>query len=243
MKTTIRTGLFETNSSSMHSITIMKQGGGYDRPSRGVYIDNGELRIWDDGEICHERAPFRILCSMFEKAEYYIASIIAPLQDACQFDEVERMLDELNAILHKYCPEFDHFRFPSKEVPAYVDADGNAYPYTACHYVLDEEHPYGAYYVEMDGKRIPVTRDDYESCDIEDMGYVDHQSAALLKRFFEHTGVSLEDFLTDRKYLVIIDGDERCDWKKYKNAGIVNTDGIDKEFPYDFDIDNNMEED
>ena len=41
-------------------------------------------------------------------------------------------------------------------------------------------------------------------------GYVDHQSKGLLQDFLEKEGISLSEFLINKKYVVIIDGDEYC---------------------------------
>ena len=42
-------------------------------------------------------------------------------------------------------------------------------------------------------------------------------------------GITLEEFLTNKKYAVICDGDEYCIWEDLKEKGIINTDAIEKE--------------
>ena len=42
-------------------------------------------------------------------------------------------------------------------------------------------------------------------------------------------GVSLEDFLTDRRYMVVVDGDEYCVWDSLKKSGMINTNMIKEE--------------
>lgn len=243
MKTVIRNGIFETNSSSMHSITIMKQGGPYEKPDDEVYIHNGELSVWSENDMAYGRGPFRILYSMFDKALYYIASMIAPVDGCGDEEKADQMLDELYAILRKYCPDFDHFRFDKEEIAGFHDEEGNLYSRRVCRFSYDDEHPDGFYYTEKDGRRIPVTKDEEYCFEVDDLGYVDHQSAALLREFFKNTGVSLEEFLTDTKYMVVIDGDEYKYWERYKKAGVINTGAIDREFPRDFPVDQDMDED
>ena len=36
----------------------------------------------------------------------------------------------------------------------------------------------------------------------------------------------LEEFLTNRRYIVIVDGDEYCVWDHVKNTGLLDTDMI-----------------
>ena len=42
-------------------------------------------------------------------------------------------------------------------------------------------------------------------------------------------GITLEEFLTNKKYAVVCDGDEYCIWEDLKKKGIINTDAIEKE--------------
>ena len=44
-------------------------------------------------------------------------------------------------------------------------------------------------------------------------------------------GITLEEFLTKKKYIVVIDGDEYCEFQNMKNAGIINMDNIEKQYP------------
>ncbi len=51
-------------------------------------------------------------------------------------------------------------------------------------------------------------------------GSIDHQSMGLLQGFLERQNISLEEFLKDPRYVVIIDGDEYCAWQKMFDAGL-----------------------
>ena len=58
-------------------------------------------------------------------------------------------------------------------------------------------------------------------------GYVDED---ILTPFLNDEGISLREFLTNKKYVIIVDGDEYCIWDSMKNAGIINMDEIEKEY-------------
>ena len=53
----------------------------------------------------------------------------------------------------------------------------------------------------------------------------------ILSGFLEHEGISLEEYLINKKYVVIQDGDEYCYWDNMKQTGLVNMDMIDHEYP------------
>lgn len=53
----------------------------------------------------------------------------------------------------------------------------------------------------------------------------------ILGGFLERENISLEEYLTNKKYVVIQDGDETCYWNAMKKTGLVNMDIIDYEYP------------
>ena len=61
-------------------------------------------------------------------------------------------------------------------------------------------------------------------------GYVDED---MLSDFLEKGNISLEEYLTNKKYVVIQDGDEYGYWDDIKNAGLINLNAIDYEYPVD----------
>lgn len=72
----IRRGVFETNSSSMHSLVIKKSGKvltGEEILKDTCVWENGDYHVYDD-DIEYGRSPFRILTSPTEKFLYLIAS-------------------------------------------------------------------------------------------------------------------------------------------------------------------------
>ena len=61
-------------------------------------------------------------------------------------------------------------------------------------------------------------------------GDVDHQSYGTLKNFLEDKKISLQEFLTCRKYIVICDGDERDVWGTLKETRLINEAEIIEEY-------------
>lgn len=53
-------------------------------------------------------------------------------------------------------------------------------------------------------------------------GYVDHQSNGLLQDFLEKRNISLEDFIFNDRYIVVIDGDEYHVFDTMVEAGLIN---------------------
>ena len=165
----IRKGVFETNSSSMHSIaintgvdkdTVLEEKEDYE----GFYVEpNGVVRFYNCQLLEFDRYPFQILTTFAEKIRYAIASI--------------GHIEEIEAIVKEYYPNFDHFEFPVHY------SDGEAY-----------------------------------------CGSVDHQSSGVLKDFLSTSGVTLKEFLTNEKYMVIVDGDEYCEFDKLASHHIINPD-------------------
>ena len=47
---------------------------------------------------------------------------------------------------------------------------------------------------------------------------------SYVQRWLSEQGISMEEFLTNNKYIVICDGDEYCIWEQMKDAGIISKD-------------------
>ncbi|MDY6354343.1 MAG: hypothetical protein SPL66_06020 [Lachnospiraceae bacterium] len=56
---------------------------------------------------------------------------------------------------------------------------------------------------------------------IPDYGSVDHQSRGLLERFLQEKNISIEEFLTNRQYIIAIDGDEYCVLDEWLHYGLL----------------------
>lgn len=58
-------------------------------------------------------------------------------------------------------------------------------------------------------------------------GYVDDD---ILSGFLEENQITLEEFLANKKYVIIVDGDEYCIWNSLKESGLVDLNQIEKEY-------------
>ena len=160
MKLTIRNGMFETNSSSMHSIVICKDGGKYSDEELKHPIYEGELYLYNN-EARFGRSPFELLTTWDRKVAFALASL-------CDATNAKAFIPELEDIIAK----------------------NNPY----CH-ALNLEYIHDNYY-----------------------GYVDHQSVGLLSQFLKEEHITLEDFIFNSKYIVVIDGDEYCVFNAVKGT-------------------------
>lgn len=170
----IRRNVFETNSSSSHSLVIMTDNEHYTREeiNKDFYMTDGIVRLWESS-LEFYRSPFDMLVTFKDKLRYAIASSNGNLVDECR------------EICKKYVDGFTDFEFDTKdyvwnsEVNDYVEAD--------------EPIPnYGG-------------TDDYQ-----------------IEGWLKYYNVSLEEFLTNKKYIVVVDGDEYCVWSNIKDSGLVD---------------------
>ena len=233
MKRQIRRSVFETNSSSMHSLTVMKRDEKY-TPEEIL----GEIYLYNDSETGEEhcvwkpwshdmefgRSPFRSLGTFVDKWLYACASLVHDYNDDTY--------KELVALSLKYIPGLKKINLPMESG---CIADKN-----------DDEHKSDDYYKQY-GKTEEELQE-YLSQKEKDWGfevnywksfgwwhydkpftgYVDED---ILTGFLEKEGISLEEYLTNKKYVVIQDGDEYCYWDDMKKTGLVNMDIIDHEYP------------
>lgn len=78
MRIKIRKGVFETNSSSMHSLVVKKENEYYtqeEMTGRMYLDDNGVWKIWSDDDLHFGREPFQCLGDFSKKVKYAIASL------------------------------------------------------------------------------------------------------------------------------------------------------------------------
>lgn len=171
----IRRNVFETNSSSSHSLVITTDDEHYTREeiNKDFYMtEKGIVRLWESS-LEFYRSPFDMLATFKDKLRYAIASSNGNLVDQCR------------ELCQKYVDGFVDFEFDTKD------------------YVWDSEVKD---YVEAD-EPIP----NYGGTD-------DYQIEGWLKYY----NVSLEEFLTNKKYIVVVDGDEYCVWSNIKDSGLVD---------------------
>ena len=170
----IRRNVFETNSSSSHSLVITTDNEHYTREeiNKDFYMTDGIVRLWESS-LEFYRSPFDMLVTFRDKLRYAIASSNGNLVNQCR------------ELCQKYVDGFVDFKFDK------ID------------YVWDSEVED---YVETDD---PIPN--YGGTD-------DYQIEGWLK----HYNISLEEFLTNKRYIVVVDGDEYCVWSNIKNSGLVD---------------------
>ena len=175
----IRRNVFETNSSSSHSLVITTDNEHYSREeiNKNFYVTKkGIVRLWESS-LEFYRSPFDMLVTFKDKLRYAIASSNGNLVDECR------------EICKKYVDGFIDFEFDTKD------------------YVWDSEVKD---YVETN-EPIP----NYGGTD-------DYQIEGWLKSY----NVSLEEFLTNKRYIVVVDGDEYQIFDHIKKSGLFDTSKI-----------------
>lgn len=177
MKRQIRRNVFETNSSSMHSLVIKKSSGYYteDELRKHLWLmKNNFWEIWREDDLEFGRFPFKCLETFEGKVRYAIASLCGYRKNAAEiFKEIEKIVLEV--------------------IPECVG--------------------------------IELPKDNWN--DEVSYGYVDED---ILSPFLKAENISLKEFLTNKKYVVIVDGDEYCIWDSLKDSGLVNVNEIEKEY-------------
>ena len=237
MRRQIRCGVFESNSSSQHSICIMKNDCYYtsDEIARDFYLcrdkETGEKDcVWDiwDYDMEFGRSPFRALGNFHDKWLYACASLVHEYND--------ETYKELVKLALKYVPGL-------KKIKVHMIHDS----------IADKSHPKNkdSYYAQEHGKtkdefneylkqkekdwdigaiKYWVTDDGYFHYKKPYTGYVDEN---MLGGFLEKENITLEEYLTNKRYVVVQDGDEYCEFAKFKKTGLINLDMIDHEYPRD----------
>ena len=186
MKRQIRNGVFETNSSSMHSLVIRKSNEYYTNEElhENLWLSDGKWEIWKDDRLTFGRYPFNCLCTFESKVRYAIASLCGYRRDAAEkFEEIKNLVLEI-------IPDCRSIELPTVYLYG-EDEDGEDDEEVVCY------------------------------------GYVDED---ILSSFLENENISLKEFLTNKKYVVIVDGDEYCIWKSLKESGLVDANEIEKEY-------------
>lgn len=178
----IRSSVFETNSSSSHSLVIKKQSEYYSEQEllTGMWFhDNNTIEIWDEDDLHFGRTPFRVLETFYGKMRYAIASMCAYAA------EPQTVFEEISELVFDIIPGCTDIILPT------------------------------VYYWH----------------DREEKTYYGHVDENILTPFLEKNNISLREFLTNKRYVVIVDGDEYCIWDDLKNSGLVNQNEIESEFP------------
>lgn len=222
MKRQIRRGCFESNSSSQHSLVVMKKNDHYTVQEilKGLYIQKDG--VWDVCELDFGRAPFRALGTFKMKWLYACASLVEEYNDDAY--------KELEALAFKYVPGLKRIELPmtttciiNKDLEENKDYEYGKTEEELNKYLEQKEKNWGIETIEY--------WEDRHGNFCFSIPYTGQTDEPFLQRFLEHEKLSLEEYLTNRKYVIIQDGDEYCYWQDMKNAGLVNSDAIDHEYP------------
>lgn len=233
MKRQIRQGVFETNSSSMHSLVVMKNSETYspEEISNEYYLfsdyKTGEKEcVWAiyDYELKFGRSPFRALGTFQNKWLYACASLVSDYND-----EVYRQLESLAL---KYVPGLKRIELPMV-TDSFADKDDES----------NSDSNYAEEYGKTEDELVEYLTQKGKDWDIEltywksggywcferpFTGYVDEN---ILTEFLQKNNIGIEEFLTNKRYVVIQDGDESCYWQAIKDTGLINMSVIDYEYP------------
>lgn len=93
----VRRNVFETNSSSMHSLVITKQARKYTDKELALGYDpeyHKTFDLWgwkDEDDMYYERSPFQILSTPLEKLQYYCAYTLGTWRDKPAKKDIDRI--------------------------------------------------------------------------------------------------------------------------------------------------------
>ena len=227
----IRRSCFETNSSSQHSIVVTTNDchvtakeltGRDDYNPEYVYVNShGAIDLHEvrDG---YGRYPFQILSTFEDKLQYALCEYLgSKYVDDPDYDEI---FEEFENITKEVIPEFTHFSIATRDEDVWLTQDGDMIPHKFLIYDgWDEENQREIYtYKDKEGNIHHAIFDEENYLEAPDIGQIDHQSAGMLKNFLKDRGISLKEFLTNKKYVIIVDGDEYCALDKLVYSGLFN---------------------
>lgn len=235
MKRQIRRNVFETNSSSMHSLTVMKRNDKYtpEEIMEDIWLSNdketGEKNcvwnIWNDSDLEFGRSPFRVLATFKEKWLYACASLVHDYNDNTYKELVDFAL--------KYVPNLKRINLP-KDSGSFANKDNEE----------NKDSEYCQKYGKTEDELVEYLMQKEKDWDMEieywetpsgywhyDRPYTGYVDENILSGFLKKEGITLEEYLINKKYVVIQDGDEYCYWDDMKKAGLINMDVIDYEYP------------
>lgn len=233
MKRQIRRGVFETNSSSQHSLCIMKKSEHYTSEEilEDFYLwsdeetgDNSVWNVWDI-DLVFGRSPFRALGTFKDKWLYACASLVRSYNDDTYKELVALALKYVSGLkkikmpmITESCADKDDKEHKDDE---YFQKYGKTED-ELVEYLMEKEEDWGMeinYWKSSSG---------YWHYDRPSTGYVDEN---VLSGFLEKESITLEEYLTNKKYVVIQDGDEYGYFGDMKRSGLINLDAIDHEYP------------
>ena len=260
MKYQIRKSVWESNSSSMHTLVVTKKNNNIRMTQEEIrdefYLNKEwykerhkddekeivEIDPWDND---YGRSPFTVLSSFRDKLSYAIAEYCGNNYSRIEsYIKSEKVFNDVfNPLLINLigCDEIEYGKNDYRRFEIYSDVGGE---------YLDEveQVPYeNLIYVEKEN-RDDISDDElvagmYKNISkdgrpieeawfyVPDFGSIDHQSWGLLKGFLESNNLTLEDYLVRKDVVVVIDGDEYCELDKLIDCGLIKKDSIVLRYP------------
>lgn len=258
MRYQIRKSVWESNSSSMHSLVVTKKNSNVRMTREEIraeyYLDASWMkeRVRKIGkEVLHidvyggndfDRSPFTVLSSFSEKLLYAIAEYCGSNHTIQSYIEAEERFNEMFApllIRLTGCDEVEYCKTISASFAIYSDVGGE---------YMDEVEEVGYPDLVVAGYKDDIPKDDkifgvYKNVaengrpieeayfDVPDYGSIDHQSKGLLTGFLKSNNLSLEDYLTRKDIVVIITGDEYSTFSNMILCGLIDVNNIVTQYP------------
>ena len=258
MKYQIRKSVWESNSSSMHSLVVTKKNSNVRMTQEEVraefYLDeewykerhkNDEKEVIeiDPWENDFGRSPFSVLSSFRDKLYYAVAEYCGDNYRMESYLQAEKTFDEIFVPLLVRligCDEVKWDKWNDRDFAIY--SGGGEYfdeveevPYEKLVYVekedrdgLGEDDLLRGHYRKTDIDGRPIEDAWF---DVPDFGSIDHQSKGLLTGFLKSNNLSLEDYLTRKDIVVIITGDEYSTFSDMILCGLINKESIVTQYP------------
>lgn len=258
MKYQIRKSVWESNSSSMHSLVVTKKNSNVRMTQEEIrgefYLDeewykdrhkNDEKEIvkidpWDND---FGRSPFNVLVTFEDKLAYAIAEYCGNNYGIKSYLKSEKTFDEMfRPLLIRLigCDDIEWDRWDDRPFEIYVGGGDNLdeveqVPYDKLIYVdkderkdLSEDNLIRGRYKKVDIDGRPIEEAWF---DVPKFGEIDHASSGLLKRFLKDNNLSLEDYLVRKDIITIITGDEYSTFADMVTCGLINKDSIVTQYP------------
>lgn len=239
MKIQVRNGAWETNSSSMHSLLIMKKRQIMTQQEiRDEFYLNAEWRKNRDNVLKLDSydnefgRSFDVLTSFRNKLKYVMASMLGNCFSLKSYIEAGDKFEEVFEPLLKKLVGVDEVEMPfdDKSFEVYSDTitDDQYQDYRTYEEVPYEDLVYNENCENGRFKEICKSGRKQEIIwlDVPEFGGVDHQSSGLLQGFMKKYSITLEEFLVRKDIVVVCDGDEYCIFGTMLDAGLVDKDAI-----------------
>lgn len=227
MKSIERNGCFESDSSSEHVFIATKQDDHLtpDEIRKDAFIHNGKLDLrYTETNDGYGRGPFQMLSSYEGKLSYAICVYCGGKVNDPDFDqELNKILD----VVQKDLPEVKGFEFVTSKERPYLDKDGNVVNPYEVDFVPDRDDTYKYMYQDTKGRWREARKADYY-IDVPQIGWIDHQSVGLFESFLDKRKISLREFLTNKRYVILVDGDECYITGSLIKCGIIDRNNLDE---------------